>query len=105
MASPFEKDTWSQSDYARKRWQQDYDDYLKRIEQYKGSSFYNELLNNPYYQFQDFQANFFQGVWANTFDDYSAWDKFYNDRKTSGDEYLAQIIDAIATQIYLPRRQ
>lgn len=100
MPNPFGKETWQQSDYARKRWQSDYDAYLARIEQYKGSSFYDELLNNPYYQFQDFQGNFFQGVWANTVGDYSAWDKFYNDRKTSGDEYMSQILDAQRQQQY-----
>lgn len=94
------RDSWAQDDYAKKRWQSDYDDYLKRIEQYKGSSFYNELLNNPYMQFQNYQANFFQGVWANTTEDYSAWDKFYNDRKTSADEYMAQILDAQRQQAY-----
>lgn len=98
--SAFGKETWSQSDYSRKRWQQDYDDYLARIKPYEGSSFYQELLNNPYFQYQDFQGNFFQGIWANTTGDYSAWDKFYNDRKTSGDEYLAQILDAQRQQQY-----
>lgn len=98
--SSFSRPSWSQSDYARSRWQKDYDDYLARIEQYKNTPFYQELLNNPYYQFQDYQGNFFQGVWANTFDDFSPWDKFYNERKTSGDEYLAQILEAQRVQQY-----
>lgn len=99
------------SGYSKKRWQQDYDEYLQRIEQYKGTSFYNELLNNPYMQYQEYDGNIFQQLWSDFTGNTNYIDKFYNDRKTSADEYLAQIIDAQREQAYnepaaqLARRQ
>lgn len=88
------------SDYARSRWQQDYDAYLARIEQYKGTTYYDQLLNNPYYQFQDYSANWMQSIWASMTGQTTAWDQFYNDRKTSGDEYMSQVLDAMRQERY-----
>lgn len=93
-------DSNQQQAYAKQRWQQDYDDYMARIEQYKDSNFYQELLNNPYYQYQEYSPTWFQGVWAELSHSTSAFDRFYNERKTSGDEYLSQVLSAKRQQDY-----
>lgn len=86
--------------YSKQRWQKDYDEYLRRIEQYKGTSFYQELLNNPYYQYQEYDGNIFQQLWSDFTGNTNYIDKFYNDRKTSGDEYFSSVIDRMRQQQY-----
>lgn len=88
------------SDYGRSRWQQDYDAYLSQIEQYKGTSFYQQLLNNPYYQYSDYSGGWLKALWGSMTKDYSSIDKFYADRKMAGDEYLAQVLDSMRQQQY-----
>lgn len=76
------------------RWQSWYNDYMQRIEQYKGTEYYDRLLNNPYISFQQFNPSamgkldkFFGGT------DGSA--AFYNDRENNANEYLAGILSEI----------
>lgn len=86
--------------YSKQRWQQDYDAYLARIEQYKGTAFYDQLLNNPYMQYQEFDGNIFQQLWSDFTGNTQYIDNFYNDRKTSADEYMSQVMEAARQQGY-----
>lgn len=77
-----------------------YEQYLKSIEQYKGTSFYNELLNNPYASRQDAPLNFFQQLWKGFTGTSAAETNFYNQREQSAAEYMSQILDAHRQQEY-----
>lgn len=88
------------SGYAKHRWYMMYQDYLKRIEPYKGTSYYEQLLNNPYYQYADYGHSWFEGIWSNLTNNFGGVDKFYSDRQTSGDEYFNQVLDSMRQQAY-----
>lgn len=86
--------------YSIDRHTRDYQDYLARIEPYKGSTFYEQLKNNPYMTYQKAPLNFFQGLWSNITGDSSFEDRFYNERQTSALEYMEQVLDAQRQQNY-----
>lgn len=88
------------SGYYKHRWSQDYKAYMERIKQYEGTSFYEQLVNNPYYQWQEYSGGFLEGLWSNMTGNYAGADKFYNDRMTAGDEYMSQILNAMHTEAY-----
>lgn len=77
-----------------------YQDYLSRIAQYQGTSFYEELLNNPYYQYQDYEPGFLETIGYSGFGISNRAQTWLNERRTSGDEYMSQILDAKRTQEY-----
>lgn len=77
-----------------------YEQYLKSIEKYKGSSFYNELLNNPYASYQQAPLNAFQDLWYSMTGTSAAGTNFYNQREQSAAEYMSQILDAHRQQEY-----
>lgn len=77
-----------------------YADYLKSIERYKGTSFYQELLNNPYASKQDAPLNFFQQLWKDMTGTSAAETNFYNQREQSAAEYMSQILDAHRQEQY-----
>lgn len=71
-------------------WQKMYNDYLSRIEKYKGTARYDQLLNNPYIQYQDYDPTFFEGLFGST----TGMQNFWNSRQTQALEALGQIQDA-----------
>lgn len=77
-----------------------YASYLQRIEPYKGTSFYEQLLNNPYASYQSAPLNWFQQQWYNMTGTSAAATNFYNQRFQSAEEYMSQILDAQRQQNY-----
>ena len=88
------------ADQAKSYWQAQRDAYLEKIKPYEGTEFYQQLLDNPYYQYQEFSPTFWQQLWSGMTSDYSPMHTFYNDRATSGDEYLSQVLDTMRQQNY-----
>lgn len=71
-------------------WNKMYQDYLAKIEKYKGTARYEQLLNNPYIQYQDYDPTFFEGLFGST----TGMQNFWNSRQTQALEALGQIQDA-----------
>lgn len=71
-------------------WNKMYQDYLSKIEKYKGTARYDQLLNNPYIQYQDYDPTFFEGLFGST----TGMQNFWNSRQTQALEALGQIQDA-----------
>lgn len=71
------------------------DDYMKMIEKWKGTDYYDYFLNNPYlYQNNlDFTPTFMQSLGEQIFGDYSARNNYYEQLKTQANQYYAQGIE------------
>lgn len=79
--------TTKQFDYSE-------DDYLASIEQYRGTDFYDQLLNNPYltdansYAADWWQSNVAEGLFGDT----SRRENWYAEMARNRDEYKAEIL-------------
>lgn len=83
------------------------EEYLKDIEQYKDTDFYEQLLNNPYLvsNNQEFAPNIMQSFGA-LFGDFSPWASYYGELANKRNQEKSKILDAIRKQEYdLPINQ
>lgn len=95
-------DIWGDNpeSYGRNQWYAWANKYRQDIEQYKGTSYYDQLANNPYLDYQEAPLNFFDRLWRNMTGTSAKETDFQNQRQQSAQEYYAQVMDAMRQEQY-----
>lgn len=77
------------------------DDYLAEIEQYKGKSWYDQLLTNPWLAGNQaiFSPNLGQNI-LSLFGDDSAEDKYYAELRSNRSQWLSEFLEKMRQQDY-----
>ena len=75
--------------------------YWQAIQQYKGSSFYDALLNNPFLVSNNngYSPNLWQSIGA-LFGDHSGESAYYEDLRSKANQYLQSQVEAMRQQDY-----
>lgn len=78
------------------------EEYLKQIEQYKGNSWYNRLLENPWMRSKqaEFSPSFWQDLGETLFQDYSARDSYWAGLQSNQNQWLSDMLQQLHQQDY-----
>lgn len=76
--------------------------YLAYIEKYKGTPYYEQMVNNPYLfgVNSDFSPNFGQAFMETVFTDTSARDRYYQELVSQRNSYLSNLVNLIEQTKY-----
>jgi len=74
--------------------------YMQQIEKYRGTEWYDKLVNNPYLRANNapYSKNFLQDIAYGLFGDTSAEDEYYGNLQNMRNQYLAETLEAMRQQ-------
>lgn len=80
-------------------WNSWYAEYMQRIEQYRGTQYYDILKNNPYASYLPYSPTVGDSI-ASALGSSAAEDRFYQDRINNAEEYFSQWLAEINQRQY-----